>query len=218
MSTSENSTQGEVSDYLRSNWKELTQGLPEVSNAFFLELTILYNSAGRHYHTLNHIEALLKLAEEHQHLLKSPRTIFWVIWYHDAIYDAAKSDNEEKSADLARDHLTKLGLDNDLIEECFQLIIATKTHTLTENLSTFDAEFLLDIDLSILAVKQESYLEYTKQIRKEYKIYPDFLYKKGRKKVLKHFLEMDKIYKTELFQNLWEENARTNLKFELSEL
>ena len=205
-----------MTDYLLSHWNALTAHLPK--NLFYENLVKHYNSKSRFYHTLNHIEALLKLSEEHEHLLTSKKTIDFAIWYHDAIYDASKGNNEEKSAELARENLTELGLDPTLIESCFNLIIATKTHQLTEDLNSFDAQFLLDIDLSILAVERDNYIEYTQQIRKEYKIYPDFLYKKGRKKVLKHFLEMEQIYKTDLFRNLWETKAKENLRSELSML
>jgi predicted metal-dependent HD superfamily phosphohydrolase len=59
-------------------------------------------------------------------------------------------------------------------------------------------------------------LEYTKQIRAEYAIYPDLLYNLGRKKVLKHFLEMPSIYKTPPFQVLYEAQAKANLGKELA--
>ena len=204
-----------MSDFLRKNWNNLTSDLPIIKNEYYQELTKLYNSKNRFYHNLNHIEALLKLSEEYKHLLTSQQTIDFTIWYHDAIYDGSKNNNEEKSAELAKLHLTQLGLSEDLIDNCYNLIIATKTHILNNSLNSFDAQFLLDIDLSILAIERNQYIEYTKQIRKEYKIYPDFLYNKGRKKVLKHFLEMENIYKTELFQNLWEEKAKENINYEL---
>lgn len=203
-----------MSDYLENNWKELTEGLP--TNDFYQNLRSLYSSKSRHYHNFKHIEALLKHSETHRNLLESPKTVDFAIWYHDAIYNASKSNNEEKSAQLAQENLVALGVDESVIENCYKLIIATKTHQLSEDLNTFDAQFLLDIDLSILAAERNKYLEYTRQIRKEYKIYPDLLYKPGRKKVLKHFLEMEHIYKTELFQDLWESKARENLKHELS--
>ena len=205
-----------MSDFLKNNWNKLTNDLPSIKNEYYQELIKLYNSKNRFYHNLNHIEALLKLSKEYSHLLNSPHTIDFTIWYHDTIYDGSKNNNEEKSAQLARKHLNQLGLESDLIEDCYNLIIATKTHKLSDDLDSFDAQFLLDIDLSILAVERKKYIEYTNQIRKEYKMYPDSLYNKGRKKVLKHFLEMDRIYKTELSQNLWEHKAKENLSYEIS--
>lgn len=205
-----------MSDYLANNWTELTDGLP--TNDFYQNLRELYSSKSRHYHNLNHIEALLKLSETHRNLLESPKTVDFAIWYHDAIYNATKSNNEEKSAQLATKNIAALGVDESVIENCYKLIIATKSHQLSEDLNSFDAQFLLDIDLSILAAERNKYLEYTRQIRKEYKIYPDLVYKPGRKKVLKHFLEMEHIYKTELFRNQWENKAKENLKHELDSL
>jgi len=58
------------------------------------------------------------------------------------------------------------------------------------------------------------YDQYKAAIRAEYRIYPDILYRKGRKKVLEHFLERDQIYYTSVFQAR-EEKARANLEREL---
>jgi len=204
-----------VPDFLKNNWNNLTNDLPHIKNEYYQELIKLYNSKNRFYHNLNHIEVLLKLSDEYKHLLNSQKAIDFTIWYHDAIYDGSKNNNEQKSAELAKLHLTQLGLSEQLVENCYKLIIATKTHTLNKSLNYFDAQFLLDIDLSILATERKQYIEYTQQIRKEYKMYPDFLYRKGRKKLLKHFLEMENIYKTQLFQNRWEEKAKENINYEL---
>lgn len=203
-------------EYLKNNWIDLTQDLPKIKNEFYTNLVNLYNSKGRFYHNLNHIDALLKLSEKHRHLLESPKTVDFTIWYHDAIYNASKSNNEEKSAELAKKNLSDLGIDSHTIENCCNLIVATKTHQLDAKLNSFDAQFLLDIDLSILAVNSERYLQYTQQIRKEYNAYPDFLYRKGRKKVLKHFMQIERIYKTEIFQDLWESRAKENLRAEFN--
>ena len=81
-----------------------------------------------------------------------------------------------------------------------------------------DGHFMLDIDLSILATGRENYIEYTKQIRTEYAVYPDEVYNPGRVKVLQHFVGMDRIYKTDHFSSLWEERAKQNLEFELGTL
>jgi predicted metal-dependent HD superfamily phosphohydrolase len=57
---------------------------------------------------------------------------------------------------------------------------------------------------------------YFEQIRKEYRIYPDFLYKPGRAKALEHFLENKFIFQTEEFRKLYEEKARRNIEKEIS--
>ena len=78
--------------------------------------------------------------------------------------------------------------------------------------------FLLDADLAILGKDWETYENYIKQIRKEYSIYPDFLYNLGRKKILIHFLEFEEIFKTEHFKAKYEKIARENIQKEISML
>lgn len=204
-----------MDDFLGKAWQDLTIHLPDIKNTFFSRLHKLYTSNKRYYHNLNHIGTLLKLTDQYQHLLKAPGTIRFAVWYHDAIYNATKNNNEEKSAELAKKHLSAMKVGQAVISDCYKLIIATKKHEIPNGLNTFDAKFLLDIDLSILAAPQEAYLGYTKQIRKEYSIYPDFMYKKGRKKVLQHFLNTERIFKTDLFFDLNEKKARQNLALEL---
>lgn len=71
-----------------------------------------------------------------------------------------------------------------------------------------------DADLSILGSVQSVYVNYAKQVRQEYSIYPDFMYRPGRQKVLNHFLQMKKIFKTDVFFNKYEAQARINLQHE----
>ena len=81
-----------------------------------------------------------------------------------------------------------------------------------------DNAYLLDFDLSILGKDWETYKNYTQQVRQEYKIYPDFLYNPGRKKVLLHFLERETLYFTESYKTQFENKARENIKRELETL
>lgn len=141
--------------------------------------------------------------------------ISFSIFYHDIIYDASSKLNEEKSADIAKERLEILSVNNDGIQRIYEQISATKSHKKSDN---EDINFLLDADLSILGKSSEVYLEYTKQIRKEYSIYPNFLYKPGRKKVLQHFLELESIFKTEYFRGKYEIQAKKNIEFELKNL
>ncbi|MEZ5017560.1 MAG: hypothetical protein R2800_10950 [Flavipsychrobacter sp.] len=208
-----------MTTYLEQNWRQLTVGLEtEKTISYYKQLIDLYNNPSRHYHNLSHIYTLLKYTDQYAHLLSDSKTIKYAIWYHDAIYDSSKNDNEEKSAALALEHMTNLGIEKQMIDTCCKMIIATKTHKLTNDIDSFDAQFLLDIDLSILGTKEEEYRQYTKHIRQEYIIYPDPMYTIGRKNVIEHFLAMDRIYKTDLFFGLCEEHAKENLKEELKQL
>ena len=138
----------------------------------------------------------------------------FAIWYHDIIYNATKSNNELKSAKFAQKQLKNLQIDPKRIENCAKLIISTKKHEIL-NTENQDNAYLLDWDLAILATPWKSYVTYTENIRKEYAMFPDFIYKKGRKKVLQHFLERSQIYYTEKYRDLWEHHARENIQKEL---
>ncbi len=179
------------------------------------ELHKLYSAKKRYYHTLVHIENMLRLAAGNREKVTDWDVFVLAICYHDAIYQALKSDNEEKSAALAEKRLWQIGLPSDQITHCKALIMATKHHQWTPDPA---CNLLIDIDLAILGTPWESYAAYTGQIRKEYAIYPDVLYKPGRIKVLQRFLERDFIFKTINFQERFELQARKNMQWEIGTL
>lgn len=179
------------------------------------ELVKNYNSEKRHYHNLSHLENLFAELENIKHEIAGWNAICFSVFYHDAIYDVKKNDNEEQSALLAEKRLLELNVPDSVISRCKEQILATKSHQLS---SENDTNLFTDADLSILGKSWEAYEVYYKQIRKEYSIYPDLLYKPGRKKVLKHFLEMPRIFKTDLFADRYEKQARENLRMELERL
>jgi predicted metal-dependent HD superfamily phosphohydrolase len=128
------------------------------------------------------------------------------------VYNVLRKDNEERSAEIARLRLPKTGLATEEISLCRQYILATKSHIKSDD---HEMNLFTDADLAILGSDQAGYLVYVQQIRKEYKYFPDVLYKPGRKKVLQHFLNMPAIYKTKEFSAKYEQQARTNLSLEL---
>jgi len=179
------------------------------------EIKRFYDEEKRYYHNLNHISYMLHLALTDQADLKDYDMLQFAIWYHDIVYKATKSNNELKSAIFARKRLKKLKIDPKSIEDCTNLIISTKKHEIL-NAQNQDNAYLLDWDLAILGTAWETYQSYTHKIRKEYSMYPNFMYNKGRKKVLQHFLERPRIYYTEKYHNLLEANARKNIQKEIS--
>ncbi|HAO06763.1 MAG TPA: hypothetical protein DCQ50_07170 [Chryseobacterium sp.] len=179
------------------------------------EIEKKYTEKGRHYHNLEHLENMFSELDAVKDEIENFSVLSFSVFYHDVIYDASSKSNEEKSAEFAEVRLKKLNVDSYFIQKISEQIIATKSHHLSED---SDTNYLLDADLSILGKDSEVYFDYTKKIRKEYSIYPDLLYKPGRKKVLKHFLERKDIFKTPIFKEKYEDIAKANIQMEIDGL
>lgn len=203
--------------FLHKDWIDLSQNYfdnDEVIQSLWNAILTKYTSKSRYYHNLRHISSMLALAKENKSQIVDYDEVLFAIWFHDIIYKSTSKKNEEKSADFAKKALEKCTHKNINIDKIYQLIISTKSHKIILN-DTNDNAFLLDFDLSILGQSWNIYESYIQKIRKEYEIYPDFLYNPGRKKVLQHFLNRKSLYFTEKYQNLLETKARENLKKEL---
>jgi predicted metal-dependent HD superfamily phosphohydrolase len=185
------------------------------AHELWTELEELYSGRGRHYHTLNHLLHLLECLSGNRPRIAHWNAVLFALYYHDAVYDPLKHDNEEKSAVLAEKRMHELGCGQAEIEKCRALILATKKH---ERNSDNDINLFTDADLSVLGASAEVYKQYAINVRKEYSIYPDLLYKPGRRKVLQHFLAMPRIFKTDEFFTRYEKQARINLAEELKGL
>jgi predicted metal-dependent HD superfamily phosphohydrolase len=184
---------------------------PNEIKGLWQNLENAYSGKSRHYHNLNHLQEMIELFDIYQGKLKNPNEVLYSIFYHDYVYKATRKDNELKSAELALAILPDtISLNKPFV---FDAICATQLHQHNE---IEDINWLIDFDLKILSKDWEAYQTYCNQIRKEYKIYPNFLYKPGRKKALEHFLEQDSIYKTDIFRNLFDEKAKDNIKREIS--
>jgi predicted metal-dependent HD superfamily phosphohydrolase len=186
-----------------------------VRNELWTEIEKNYSSKKRHYHTLEHLDNLLSQLTDVKSEIQNWETILFTLFYHDIIYNSIKSDNEEKSAELAEKRMKQISVSKDKIELCKKQILATKSHIRsTDN----DTNYFTDADLSVLGQNWETYLLYYKNVRKEYSIYPALVYNPGRKKVLNHFLSMDRIFKTDFFYNKFETQAKLNLQQEIESL
>jgi predicted metal-dependent HD superfamily phosphohydrolase len=177
----------------------------------WLDLQKVYSAKSRYYHNLTHLEEMIALYENYVTQLQFPDEVLYAIYYHDYVYKVTRKDNELKSAEHALSILpNQTTLNKQLV---FDMIVATQLHQKNEN---EDTNWLIDFDLKILSKDWENYKIYCDQIRKEYKIYPNILYKPGRKKALQHFLENPSIYQTEVFKTNFEDIARANIQKEIN--
>jgi predicted metal-dependent HD superfamily phosphohydrolase len=179
------------------------------------EIETCYAETNRHYHTIEHLEHLHQELIGIKDSIEDWEVLIFSIVYHDIIYNVRKSDNELRSAEFAENRIQNLGIPKEKIVKCKEQIIATRSHKLCED---SDTNYFLDADLSVLGSSHEKYEKYTRDIREEFRFYPDILYKQGRKKVIRDFLAMDRIYKTSYFCDLYEIRARENLQWELKYL
>lgn len=201
----------ELGPFWEKAWTELSIPPKEVRN-YWNQLIARYSSAGRAYHNLNHLRSMLR-GLNGLPIQKEEAVLILAIFYHDAIYATHRSDNEERSAQLAIQELSTQLILPQQVQRVASLIRMTKTHV-PEEPNDRTANILLDLDLGILGSAWPDYETYTRQIRKEYRVYPNILYRKGRRKALEHFLSRPVIYQTPEFFDQYESQARQNLQKE----
>lgn len=196
-----------------TRWADLTQRLGlDPSPDMFETLQELHSQRHRHYHTAQHINACLQHLDERRALAIRPDLIEISLWFHDAVYKPFSKTNEADSAKIARDFLVGQLSDPD-VTTVETMIILTQTHGQSDDP---DTALMLDIDLSILATPTDVYDGYRRDIRREYRWVPGPMFRKGRAKMLRHFLAMDRIYKTETLRREWDAKARVNMARELT--
>ncbi|MBA2402846.1 MAG: phosphohydrolase [Bradyrhizobium sp.] len=173
-------------------------------------LIAAYSAPCRHYHNVAHIEDCLGALSSVDGLSAADRHLLvQAIWWHDAVYDAAKSDNEERSAELAEQAVSA-----DIREEVGRLIRLTKSHQVAAGDRL--GAILISIDLSILGAEPDRYDAYAASIRKEFSDVPDAAYRSGRSEVLKRFMARPVIFPDPGFAERYDGRARANMAREIA--
>jgi len=158
----------------------------------FDRLAAAHAGPHRHYHTLEHVGEVLRVAG--RLAAGSPGTVALAAWFHDAVYDPTRHDNEERSAELAVTELTALGLDPVTVDAVARLVRATAHLGDGEPPADADARALLDADLAILGAAPARYERYARDIRREYAHVSATDYARGRVAVLERFLARPWLY------------------------
>lgn len=174
-----------------------------------------YVSKKRHYHTLQHLEACYQQLVPVLTNFKSKEALLFALAFHDYIYKIPGNHNEELSAEAAIAFLKRYSVASAHLEWIDSAIRKTKTHDYSHDESI---NLFTDADMAILGAEASIYIRYKHAVRKEYALYPDFLYKPGRKKVLQAFLEKPRIYHTSYFYDKFEKQARSNIAAEIATL
>lgn len=206
-----------MTGYLQERWKEVWQKLQAdaVPQVVFDELIQAYSSAERFYHNLTHITDCLSMFDRTKSLAAHSEEVELAIWFHDAVYDTRRGDNEQKSAEWAGKVIHQTGLGVDIVEGVSHLILATRH--ITEAGDT-DAGLMVDVDLSIFGADAEPFWRYEENVRKEYAWVPESLFRRKRAEILQGFLSRPYIYYHKQYREALEEKARLNLQQAMAKL
>lgn len=184
-------------------------------------ITILedaYRTPPRAYHNLEHVNEVLQQFCSVPSW-QDPSSVALAILFHDAIYEAGRTDNEARSADLAEQTLAAYPIaipyDSARVR---QLILLTARHGSIDG-SAFDLDtaHFLDCDMAILGSSPERFRTYEQAIAVEYGHLPRDAYRVGRARFLQKLLDSPRIYISDTFYQRLEQRARINLRTALAQ-
>ena len=208
---------------LRQHWFSLGLILavdPTLTSVWWSRIRDLYGlKPWKHYHTLQHILEMIDICTSEYDVV--PPELMLAVWFHDAIYDPKSESNEADSITLFNEYICDVGeLHGDIDVSGIRLAIQlTKDHKSALRKNSVLPDWIrkfLEIDLSILGVNEDRYIQYAGQIRNEYAHLSVEEFKAGRSQFLRAYEEFD-------FQHLrnsssLNENKRINIKGELERL
>jgi predicted metal-dependent HD superfamily phosphohydrolase len=200
---------------LEQSWARAWSGMGLAGNGQEIRQRLLaaWSEPHRKYHTLQHLSECVVALEQVKTLTPHIAEIEFALWFHDAVYDVKRSDNEVRSAEWAGSTLENAGATMESANLVHDLVMVTKHDGLPR---TLDEQILLDVDLSILGADEQRFAEFESQVREEYSFVPGFLFRMKRKSILRTFLEREHIYSTPHFRERLEDTARRNLEAAIS--
>ena len=198
---------------VNESWMNLIKNL-SIDNKIGLKwwdiLLNKYAEDWRKYHIVKHIWKMIELMKEFK--VENKLMFELAIWFHDAIYYPTMNTNEEMSVELFKEFANETGIKE--IDYVSNIIMSTKQHKV-EDITENDVKLFMDFDLVILGAPNDEYIEYYKDIRKEYEQFSDDQFKNGRISVLKSFLDNKEIFFTKDIREKYEHSARENIMNEI---
>jgi predicted metal-dependent HD superfamily phosphohydrolase len=194
---------------LLARWDATLPGQRELGENMIMR----YNEPHRRYHTTRHLLNVLtmidQLADDHDLFL-----VQLAAWYHDAVYAIPEGQvsNEEASARLALRQLSRVGLEQEDLNQIARLVRLTETHL--PGPRDPEGELLCDADLAILASNPGDYADYVAAVRAEYADVPEDEFLAGRLSILIPFVDRE-IFRTAKGRQLTDA-ARANLATEIN--
>lgn len=185
-----------------------------------------YATPTRSYHNWNHVQEVLG---HYRDVAAGPGWNFaeeaaLAVLYHDAIYVAGRSDNETRSAGMAREAIARWlpeqGLDAGRVVELIELTARHGQHSPDDfgtDAAGNDTRHFLDCDMAILGAEPDAFDAYDRGIAAEYRgVVPGWMFRMKRRAFLKALLLRKRIFLSEFFHARYDAPARSNLRRAIS--
>jgi predicted metal-dependent HD superfamily phosphohydrolase len=190
-------------------------------------LDAAYATPPRAYHNFSHVREVLR----HYDAVTAgpgwlqPVEVRLAVLYHDAIYEAGRSDNEAHSADLAVEHIARwlpeAGVDANRVAELIRLTARHGKFTQDDfagDAAPADTMHFLDCDMAILGAEPAVFDAYDRGIAAEYRSHvPAWVFKLNRRRFLKALLARERIFLSDFFHQRLDAQARINLRRAVTE-
>ena len=197
-------------DPLLMRWLALWERLGAKGNAgqVYADLLARYAEPHRAYHTAEHIARCLRDLDRARDVATYPDEVEWALWFHDAVYDPRATDNEARSAELARQVALASDVRRASAKRVYHLILATR-HAAPP--TDVDQQVLVDVDLASVARPRDEFDEVGQRVREEYAFVPEAEFRATRAALFERLLSRPHIYATAFFRARYEQRARANL-------
>ena len=183
----------------------------------FRRIMRAYDGPGRFYHTSQHIAECLRFVNRHYGVNSDLFLVKFALFYHDYEYDVLSHTNEAASRDRWLDYVGRMKqpfgrrtIDGSTV--C-NLIMQTKNHKVPAG-SSLLAKIMNDSDMHIFLCPDHHYLDYAKNVAREFSCVGREPYIKGRIAFLES-LDVSTMFYTHQARDLLH-NARANRDLELT--
>ena len=199
---------------LYSDFSNLCMNLLKIENKndvdyWWHEILENYTKKWKFYHNLNHVYSFVNLFEKYNKFINNYKNEFLIsIYFHDIIYIPSRNDNEEESINMFNKFYNEVKPNNLNKEKVIEFIAETKHHSLSKDYD-FELDLFLDMDMQI--VSDENWEDYENKIRKEYCFVDETEYKNKRRQFLQSLVNKNRIFRTQIFYDTYEQIAKNNI-------
>jgi predicted metal-dependent HD superfamily phosphohydrolase len=209
-------------------WRRLGQGLgwtgerQASADALGRELVNRHDRWPRRCHDTRQLAVVLQQAAAWRARMQRPDEVELALWFHDAVRDPWRVDNEARSARLATRRLTALGLAPERVARVAALVRATahrEAGHAPEDAALFAADgpltdtrdWVLDLDLAPLASTPEVFDRLEADLAREYFWVRRARWAAGRGAAIERLLALPRLFRQETLGRRLEGPARANL-------